>query len=351
MEHKKHTFFGKLFESIGSGIKNLFNAKTGADLTDAQIAANQFNAEQAQVDRDFQERMSSTAYQRGVADMRAAGLNPALMYGSGAAASAPAGVSASSVSPGSPSVATMSDMLGGVLPAILGFKQLKQSKGIADEQLRIADDKNRIEEKKVDNEGKKIDSENEERSLNIAFLRATYEARVEGAELQNEVLRGNIKVSDSTCEKLAQEVRNLAEAEKTEPVKRLALRVSSALDAARASEIAALVPYRQAFMSAQTESAKAAAALSFVSAARAQNLIDAGEVDFIIDNMKFSAESAADKAALDSIRADMRSGKAIQYTSGVGKVLQFIPNAIIGGISNLADLVGSSFGSILQGPK
>lgn len=119
----------KKYESL---IENLYqlqddaiNAQREADeynrLFQQQSAkeAMAFSAEQAQLNRDFQERMSNTAYQRAVADMREAGINPLLAYQQGGA-STPTGSSASGVASSGNSTKLDTDQIVRLLQSFLG---------------------------------------------------------------------------------------------------------------------------------------------------------------------------------------------------------------------------------------
>lgn len=88
---------------LWSGIENLWNRFTGAGQTNAERSAQDFSAQQAQINRDFQTAEAQkarqwqedfyTQYQSPQAQVRQyqdAGLNPALMYGRGATPAASA---------------------------------------------------------------------------------------------------------------------------------------------------------------------------------------------------------------------------------------------------------------------
>lgn len=69
-------------------LQSISNAFTAAEAKETRA----FNAREAQKARDFSEYMSSSAYQRAMADMKAAGLNPALAFSQGGSSTPSAAV-------------------------------------------------------------------------------------------------------------------------------------------------------------------------------------------------------------------------------------------------------------------
>lgn len=101
---------GALISGGASLLGNLFSSQQSGQNVQAQNQATQQMLTQQE---SYNTQMSNTAYQRASADMKAAGLNPMMMFGSGSAASSP------SVSMAVPSQAKTS-ALGDIGPAMHG---------------------------------------------------------------------------------------------------------------------------------------------------------------------------------------------------------------------------------------
>lgn len=87
--------------------------------------ANRANQEEAKKQRDFQERMSGSAYQRAVKDMKLAGINPMLAYMQGGASS-PGGAKAD-----------IDDVAGPAVSSAQHARRLKKELKLMDRQDRL----------------------------------------------------------------------------------------------------------------------------------------------------------------------------------------------------------------------
>ena len=131
----------------GNLLGGLFGQQGAADTNAKQMA---FNGIEAQKNRDFQERMANTAYQRAMGDMRAAGLNPILAGFAGGAAT-PGGSQGSISGLANPGAAMQAGVSSAAQSGALAT-QLKQTVAATDK------DKSQTELNKTSEEGVKVNN-------------------------------------------------------------------------------------------------------------------------------------------------------------------------------------------------
>lgn len=251
----------------------------------------EFNHNEAQLAYERELQADSTKYQRQVQDLVRAGLNPmlAVQQSAGSVHSSPASSSTGSI------------------PGFAGFR-LSGPDLIAMMRLKMDADKNKADIENTEANTRETEARTEGLVLDNEIKAATKDAVIESKDIENQLtreklfeVRQGIKESESRIGKL------IAETE-TETDKRALISAQKILADAESRQIIEMLPYSKQLMLAKTEGERNAAILAAAHTAYQNHLIDDGYLDAFIKNMQETADSAEARAALDKIKAALRTG-------------------------------------------
>ena len=174
----------------GGMLANKSNEDSAQGATDA-------NMRESALNRDFQERMSNTQYQRGMADMKDAGLNPMLAYSQGGA-SAPTGNTGSAVA------ARHNDVIS---PAVASAQQARLQSETLD-NMKAQNDLLRAQRDKTAQETINLGTEQSNMIATNDQIRAATRQANSAADVNSETL---VKVTQEIAESKSREDVNKVE--------------------------------------------------------------------------------------------------------------------------------------------
>lgn len=300
----KKTPWGIIWNYLTSAL----NSQTDASMTTGQTqrADYEYGLNQQAADNDFQRQlaMMREGPEAQVQGYQNAGLNPALLYGQ---MSAP---TVSSSNGGTPSVGNAAG-LQEILSLFLMPGRMKQ------QEADIAKTNSDIQANEALIRNRDADTALKEQSHD--WNEIFNPLRKFNLELRNDLTKEQIENAQAAREEMRQHIELMKEQATTEGQKRLLMQSEEFLNKAKANEIHALLPYRQALMEAQTLEQEAQAILASVGAMYKSGLISGGYLQDICREQKAAAQSAEAQAALDKLWSDIERGE-YEAVNGVDKL-------------------------------
>lgn len=300
---------------------------------------NHFNAKQAQIAREWNQEMDNTKYQRQVADMKAAGVNPALAMNGGVTTQAGSNATAQGATPAYMNLSSMANMVQALSQARLNESQAKN-----------VDTDTKVKEKQADYYSTLKDKEAALLvGINIdnQYKDQFWQLNIKGKQLENNLTDAKVSETYQNIEKMKSEINvNIAKAATEE--ERVKLMVTQELlNKANANRVWALLEYEKNYMSATTEQAKANATLMLTQAAWQKGLIDEGAIQATVKKLYAEANEADAKAILDEVRyrLGMPQAEVENKRADTGaKVADAAAKVIVALGSAVSSIVGSATG-------
>lgn len=299
---------------IGSAVANMATSIGGAITANNQIKQQQkFNASEAQKARDWNLEMDNTKYQRTVADMQAAGVNPALAIDGHLSTQATSNAQAQAES----GVNAMTQLMALAGQMRLQTQQLKQDKELKSRELDIKQSETDVKNRKTNAESDLLDIEKE-------YRRQEKDLQIESWKAQNDLTRKQAAEIDERIKEIKEHVNLLIAQTATEQEKKLLTIAQTAFTNANAYEIVALLPYKQKLYEAQTENQKAAAGLAMIETMYKKGLIDSGYIENLIKIQDADITKTELENAVREFEAGMRNGTYFDNSTFMGKISNYL---------------------------